>query len=108
MYPTEETIQQMVDEEIKKVNADIEARRTPSAEEQLRQQLDAAKFRELMVDEALLHNVRPPAVKYVVREAEQKVDPVAHDRRPPAEDASAERVAFSAAARASFSLSLIE
>ncbi len=44
----------------------------PTVEQQLQQRLDAARLRELVTQEALLADVRPSAVRFVVRDAEEQ------------------------------------
>lgn len=67
-------IQQGVNDAMAKFLADHEAARrvpAPTAEQQLAQRLNEARFREQVTEQALLHGVKPHAIRHIVRDAEQ-------------------------------------
>lgn len=66
-------IQQMAEHSVARFLAAEEAARraaSPAAQQQLEAQVNASRFRELVSQHALLHGVRPSAVRHVVRDAE--------------------------------------
>ena len=65
-------IQWMADDAVARQMAEYEARRPAGPTvEQLEQQINESRLRELLTQEAMLHDVRPRAIRYVVRDAEE-------------------------------------
>ena len=63
------TIQQIADDSVAAVLAAHKAARRPLVPT-VEQQLEAVRFRELVTREALMADVRPQAVRHIVRDAE--------------------------------------
>ena len=72
VVPSEAAIQQQVDDAVARFQAEWDASRAdapPSPDEEMRAQLNAARFKEVIADAAIAAGVRPSSVRHVVRDA---------------------------------------